>query len=402
MKYFSILVFLFIVNIGISDPIDTIPHDIINGLKCRNLTPAFVSGRIADIAVNPNNHSEYYIAAASGNIWKTTNNGTTFKPIFEKYGAYAIGCLAMDPKNPNILWAGTGENNHQRALGYGDGIYRTLDGGQSWKNMGLITSKQIGMIAIHPENTDIIYVAAEGSVWGPGGERGLYKTTDGGKTWDRILEISENTGVNNVLLDMDDPSTIYITTEQRRRRTQTRIGGGPESSIQKSTDDGKTWRKIEKGLPSVYKGGIGLAQSPVDHNIIYAIVEAAQKKGGFFRSLDKGESWKKMSDHSSSGQYYTEIVCDPQNVDKVYSLETRSAVTLDAGKTWKRVGNNKRHVDDHALWIDPNDTKHFLIAGDGGAYETFDEGANYIQKTNLPITQFYRVNVDNTKPFKLL
>ncbi len=378
---------------------DTIPHNIISNLKCRNLTPAFVSGRIADFAINPNNHSEYYVAAASGNIWKTTNNGTTFSSIFDNYGAYSIGCLAMDPKNTNIIWAGTGENNHQRAIGYGDGIYKSLDGGKSWKNMGLKKSMHIGMIAINPENTDIVYVAAEGSIWGPSDDRGLYKTTDGGKSWEKVLFISKNTGVNNVFLDIENPNTIFVTTEQRRRRTQTRIGGGPESSIRKSTDGGITWHKIEKGIPSVDKGGIGIDQSPVDPNILYAIVEAAQGKGGFFQSLDKGESWNKMSDHSSSGQYYTEIYCDPVNANKVISLETRSVVTLDGGKTWKRVGNNRKHVDDHAIWIDPNDTNHFLIGSDGGAYESFDNGANYIHKTNLPITQFYRVNVDNAKPF---
>lgn len=369
------------------------------GLKFRSIGPAFNSGRIADFAVNPKNHSEYYVGVACGNIWKTTNSGVTWKPVFDCYGSYSIGALAMDPNNSNIVWAGTGENNHQRALGYGDGVYKTIDGGENWKNMGLHDSRQIGMIAIDPRNSNIVFVAAEGSVWGPGGERGLYKTIDGGLTWQKVLEISEHTGVNNVIMDPKNPDIMYATSEQRRRHVFTKIGGGPESAVYKSEDGGETWYKIMEGLPEVHIGGMGIAISPVDHNILYLIVEAEDDKGGFFRSTNRGASWVKMSDHTSSGQYYNEIYCDPVDVDKVYSVETYSHFTEDAGKTWKRLGLENRHVDDHAMWIDPFDTKHFLIGGDGGIYETYDRGEHYIFKDNLPITQFYRVNVDNDYPF---
>lgn len=378
---------------------DTITSGDVSGLKFRSIGPAFTSGRIADFAVNPNNHSEYYVAVASGHIWKTTNNGTTFSPIFDKQGAYSIGCLAMDPHNPNVIWAGTGENNHQRALGYGDGVYKSVDGGGSWKNMGLKESRQIGMIAIDPRNTNTVFVAAEGSAWGPGGERGLYKTTDGGENWEKVLEISEHTGVNNVVIHPHAPDIMFATSEQRRRHVHTKIGGGPESAVYKSTDGGNTWRKVTSGLPGVDKGGMGIAISPVAPFPIYLIVEAAMDKGGFYRSTDVGETWQRMSDHSSSGQYYNEIYCDPVNADKVYSMETVSQYTLDAGKTWSRIGNNDRHVDDHAFWADPDDTEHFMIGGDGGVYESFDGGKNYIHKTNLPVTQFYRVAVDNSEPF---
>ncbi len=384
---------------SLTPPVDTIKSKTLTGLKFRNLTPAFVSGRIIDFAVNPHNHTEYYVATAGGGIWKTTNNGTTFQPVFDHYGAYSIGCLTIDPKNTNVIWAGTGENNHQRSVSYGDGVYKSTDGGKSWKNMGLKDSRQIGMIAIDPRNSDVVYVAAEGSVWGPGGDRGLYKTTDGGKTWKKILNISENTGVNSIFIHPKDPDVLFATSEQRRRHANIRIGGGPESAIHKSTDGGKTWRKLTSGIPSVDKGGIGLAISPVNSDVMYAIIEAAQGKGGFFRSTDRGESWKKMSSYNTSGQYYAEITCDPKNVDKVFSTETRSKYTLDGGKTWKNVGLNKRHVDDHAIWIDPENTTHFMLGCDGGIYETFDDGANYIHKTNLPVTQFYRVNVDNAFPF---
>jgi len=268
------------------------------GLTFRSIGPAWASGRISDFAVNPENNSEIYAAVSAGNIWKTTNNGTTWTPIFDKYGAYSIGCLKMDPSNPFVIWAGTGENTHQRQLGYGDGIYKSEDGGASWKNMGLKESRQIGMIAIDPGNTDVVYVAAEGSIWGPGGDRGLYKTTDGGKTWNKSLDISENTGVNNVVLDPRNPDILYATSEQRRRHVFTKIGGGPESAVYKSKDAGKTWDKIMNGLPSVNIGGMGLAISPVNPDILYIIMEAAGESSGFYRTLNRGASWEKMNSYA--------------------------------------------------------------------------------------------------------
>jgi len=378
---------------------DTLKAGDFNGLKFRSIGPAYCSGRIADFAVNPKNNAEYYVAVASGHIWKTRNAGTTWEPVFDNYGSYSIGCLAMDPENPNVVWAGSGENNHQRALGYGDGVYKTTDGGKSWKNMGLKQSRQIGMIVVDPRNTNVVYVAAEGSVWGPGGDRGLYKTTDGGKTWNKVLNISENTGVNNVIMDPRNPDLLYATSEQRRRHDFTKIGGGPESAIWKSTDAGATWEKLTSGLPGGDVGGIGIAISPADPDIVYAIIEAAGETGGFFRTTDRGASWNKMSGHNAYGQYYNEIYCDPLNADKVYSVETFSQYTEDGGKTWKNVSTKNRHVDDHAMWIDPTNTRHYLIGGDGGIYETWDGGQDFHFKNNLPVTQFYRVNVDNSLPF---
>ncbi|HPV57387.1 MAG TPA: hypothetical protein PKW61_09695, partial [Tenuifilaceae bacterium] len=284
-----------------------VKSSLVSGLKFRGIGPAFTSGRISDFAVNPKNHSEFYVAVSSGHIWKTTNKGITFEPIFDNYGAYSIGCLAMDPNNSNIIWAGTGENNHQRALGYGNGVYKSINGGKSWENMGLKESRQIGMILIDPRNSNVVYVAAEGSAWGPGGDRGLYKTTDGGKKWEKILNISENTGINNIICDPRNPDILYATSEQRRRHVFTKIGGGPESAIHKSEDGGKTWRKLTDGLPSEDMGGIGIAISPQNPDVIYAIIEAANDASGFYRSVNRGESWQKMSDHASSGQYYNEI-----------------------------------------------------------------------------------------------
>ncbi|MBK7030307.1 MAG: hypothetical protein IPH45_14405 [Bacteroidales bacterium] len=378
---------------------DTLKSSTFGGLKWRSIGPAFTSGRIADFAINPKNKSEWFVAVASGHVWKTTNNGTTFDPVFDNYGAYSMACVTYDPNNTNVVWVGTGENNHQRALGYGNGVYKSTDGGKSFTNMGLKESRQIGEVLIDPRNSDVVFVAAEGSVWGPGGDRGLYKSTDGGKNWKKVLEISENTGVNNVLLDPRNPDIMYASSEQRRRHVFTKIGGGPETAIYKSTNGGDSWDKITNGLPSVDMGGIGLAISPVNPDIVYAIIEAAEDGGGFYRTTDRGASWQKMSSHTAQGQYYNEIYCDPKNADKVYSMETVSQVTTDGGKTWTMVGLSKRHVDDHALWIDPENTQHFFIGGDGGIYETYDGGSNYIFKSNLPVTQFYRVQVDNSEPF---
>lgn len=376
-----------------------VTSNLVNGLKFRSIGPAWASGRIADLAVNPGNPSEYYAAVASGNVWKTENNGTTWKPVFDNYGAYATGVVKIDPNNYNVVWIGTGENNHQRALGYGDGVYKSTDGGKSFKNMGLKDSRQIGGIVIDPRNSDIVFVACEGSAWGPGGERGLYKTADGGKTWEKVLNISDETGINNVVIDPSAPDIMYATSEQRRRHVFSKIGGGPESAVYKSADGGKSWNKIMKGLPSGDIGGMGIDVSPVDPNVVYLIVEAAGNSGGFFRSTDKGESWEKMNSYHSSGQYYNKIQCDPKDVDRVISLDTYTQITEDGGKTWRNLGNSGRHVDDHALWIDPANTRHIIIGGDGGIYETWDNGTTWDFKENLPITQFYRVNVDNAYPF---
>ncbi len=377
---------------------DPLVSSTFGGLKFRSIGPAFTSGRIADFAVNPNNHSEYYVATASGGLWKTINSGTTWTPLADTLQAYAMGCVVIDPTNSNVVWLGTGENNHQRALGWGTGVYKSEDGGQNWKFMGLKDSRQIGGIVVDPRNSNIVFVAAEGSVWGPGGERGLYKTTDGGKTWNKVLNISENTGVNNVVMDPRDSNLLYATSEQRRRHTFTKIGGGPETAVFKTTDGGATWEKIMKGLPKSDMGGTGIAISPANPDFVYLIVEASEG-GGFFRSTNRGATWEKMSDHFAQGQYYNEIYCDPKDVNKVYSVETITQVTEDGGKTWKSFGNNQRHVDDHAMWIDPKDTDHILIGGDGGVYETFDGGKNFLFKSNLPVTQFYRVNTDNDLPF---
>ncbi|MGE5352541.1 MAG: VPS10 domain-containing protein [Acidobacteriota bacterium] len=371
-----------------------------NGLKFRSIGPALTSGRISDFAVNPKDRSEYFAAAASGGIWKTTNAGTSWTPVFDNEGSYSIGCLAMDPNNPNVIWAGTGENNSQRSVSYGDGIYRSDDGGKSWKNVGLKSSEHIGKILIDPRNSNVVYVASQGPLWGPGGERGLYKSTDNGTSWKAVLTISENTGINDMAFDPKNPDVIYASSYQRRRHVYTVIDGGPESAIYKSTDAGATWTKLSSGLPNVDMGKIGLTVSPVNTDIVYAVIEAAKGKGGFYRSTDKGATWDKMSSYvSGSAQYYNEIYADPKDPDRVYAMDTYLMVTDDGGKTFRQLGERFKHVDNHAMWIDPNNTNYYLVGCDGGIYESFDRGQMWNFKSNLPVTQFYRVAVDNTLPF---
>jgi len=371
-----------------------------SGLELRSIGPAINAGRVVDFAVHPDKHRIVYAATASGGLWKTLNAGTTWEPIFDKEKSYSIGCVTLDPTNPNVVWVGTGENNSQRSVAFGDGVYKSLDGGQNWENVGLEDSEHIGMIAVDPRDSNVVFVAAQGPLWRSGGDRGVYKTTDGGETWERVLEISDDTGANEVHLDPRNPDVVYASAYQRRRHVWTLINGGPESAIYKSTDAGANWRKITEGLPKVDMGKIGLAVSPADPDVLYAIIEAQRDKGGVFRSTDRGESWSKQSEYvSGSPQYYNELVADPKDPGRVYSMDTFLHVSSDGGKTFKRVGEKKKHVDNHAMWIDPGATDHFLVGCDGGIYETFDRGATYRFFENLPITQFYRVSVDTSKPF---
>jgi photosystem II stability/assembly factor-like uncharacterized protein len=374
--------------------------DVFSGLKLRGIGPALMSGRVGDIAVDPVKRSTWYVAAASGGVWKTTNAGTTWTPIFDGYGSYSIGCVAVDPRNHLVVWVGTGENNSQRSVGYGDGLYKSIDGGASFSRVGLDASEHIGRILIDPRDSQVVYVAAQGPLWKSGGDRGLYKTIDGGKSWKAVLTVSANTGVTDIVLDPRNPDLLYAAAYQRRRHVWTLIDGGPESGVYRSTDAGATWRKINKGLPEGDKGRIGLAISPVNPDVLYATVEAARPNSGFFRSDNGGETWVKQSSTiSTSPQYYQEIVADPRHFDRVYAMDTLLQVSEDGGKTFRPLGERWKHVDNHALWIDPADSDHLIVGCDGGLYETWDRGQTYRFTENLPITQFYKVAVDNDAPF---
>jgi photosystem II stability/assembly factor-like uncharacterized protein len=262
------------------------------GLELRSIGPALTSGRITDLAVDPENKHRWFVASADGGVWRTVNSGITFQPVFDGEVSHSIGCVTIDPNDPFVIWVGSGENNSQRVVGYGDGIYRSDDGGETWKNMGLKASEHISKIVVDPRDSLVVWVAAQGPLWGPGGDRGLYRTADGGKTWNRSLTISENTGVTDVVMDPRDPDVLYASAYQRRRHVFTLIDGGPESAIYKSVDGGANWRKITTGLPKEDMGRIGLAVAPAEPDTVYAVIEAANKAGGFFRSENRGETWE--------------------------------------------------------------------------------------------------------------
>lgn len=370
------------------------------GFRFRSVGPALTSGRISDIAVHPTDHKIWYVAVASGGVWKTTNAGTTWSPVFDNQPSYSIANVVIDPRNPNVVWVGTGENNAQRSVAYGDGVYKSVDAGRTWTNVGLKESEHIGKILIHPENSDIVFVAAQGPLSREGGERGLYKSSDGGRTWKRVLDPGKWAGASDVVMDPRNPNVLLATTWQRYRRTYGYISGGPESALWRSTDGGETWRKSQAGLPaSDDMGRVGIAISPKNPDVAYAIVEAGGSRGGFFRSRDNGVSWQRLSGESAIGLYYQEIFADPHDVDRVYSMDVRLMVTDDGGRTFRQAGERNKHVDNHALWIDPNEPDHLINGNDGGLYESFDRAQTWRYFPNLPVTQFYRIELDNSTPF---
>ncbi|MCU0238618.1 MAG: hypothetical protein MUC29_04180 [Pyrinomonadaceae bacterium] len=378
---------------------DALPSAMFSGLRFRSIGPAVTSGRVLAFAMDPNDRAKYYVAVASGGVWKTVNSGTTWTSVFDNEGAFSIGAIAIDQKNPSTVWVGTGERNSQRSAGYGDGVYKSEDGGKSWKNMGLKTSEHIGRIAIDPRDSNVVFVAAQGPLWSAGGERGLYKTTDGGKTWKAVITISEHTGVNEVHIDPSNPDIMYASSWQRRRHFYTLINGGPESAIYKSTDGGNTWAKTRSGLPPGDLGRIGLDISPANTNVVYATVEASGNLSGIFRSNDRGATWERTSSSIAQGMYWGQIIADPKDVDRIYIPSVIFQVSDDAGRTQRPLGQRLKHVDSHAIWIDPKNTDYYLAGTDGGVYESFDRGTNWHFKANLPVAQFYDVAVDNATPF---
>ncbi|MDP1831401.1 MAG: hypothetical protein Q8K67_05035 [Geothrix sp.] len=369
-------------------------------LPFRNLGPAVTSGRVGDIAVDPRKPDTWFVAASSGGVWKTVNGGTTWTPLFDKEASFSIGCVALDPRDSNTVWVGTGENNSQRSVAYGDGVYRSLDGGKHWENMGLKASQHIAKILVDPRNSQVVFVASQGPLWKEGGDRGLYKSLDGGKTWKAVLTVDAHTGVTDIVMDPRNPDLLYAATYQRRRHVWGMVNGGPGSGIHKSADGGQTWTRVKEGLPKEDMGRIGLAIPEGEPDTVYATIEAANKAGGFFRSTDGGQTWERRNERVSvSAQYYQEIFCDPKDPRRVYAMDTWMQVTEDGGKTWRRVGETSKHVDNHALWIDPANTDHLVSGCDGGVYESRDKGATWEFKANLPIIQYYRVAVDDARPF---
>lgn len=373
-----------------------------DALNLRNIGPAFNGGRIADIEFHPDNENIWYVAVGSGNVWKTTNAGTTWEPIFDNEDSYSIGYITIDPNNPNTIWVGTGEDVGGRHVGYGDGIYKSTDGGDSWENMGLEESEHISEIIVHPKDSDVVWAAAEGPLWSSGGQRGLYKTTDGGETWEKKLGGNEWTGVTDIVIDPRNPDLLYAATWQRHRNVAAYMGGGPGSGIHKSTDGGESWDELESGLPDSNMGKIGLAVSPQESDIVYAAIELDRRTGGVFKSDDRGESWKKMSDAVAGGtgpHYYQELYASPHHFGKLYLVSNYTLISDDHGANFNQMNNERKHVDDHAIAFKEDDPDYILVGTDGGLYESHDLTESWRFIDNMPIMQYYKVSVDDAEPF---
>ncbi|MDO8836105.1 MAG: hypothetical protein Q7V01_10940, partial [Vicinamibacterales bacterium] len=427
---------------------DRLTAEVLKGLELRSIGPSLVTGRIADVAIDPKNPSVWYVASAFGGLWKTVNRGVTFTPIFDEGPSFTLCCVVVDPKDSNVIWLGTGENKSQRSAHFGDGVYKSLDAGKTWKQVGLPTSEHIGKIVIDPRNSKTVFVASQGPLFSSGGERGLFKTTDGGATWQAVLTISADTGISDVVIDPNKPDVMYASAYQRRRHVGQMIGGGPEGGIFKTTDAGKTWKKLAGGLPTGDVGRAGLAiDGRKKPSTVFALIDAKRAESGFYRSDDAGTTWARIGKMAPAGAgrgaaagpaapatpaaraagapagaqaaqpaaapqvddwfrgggaaYYHELFVDPHRADTIYSINVNMERSTDGGKTWHRTNweNTGVHVDHHDIEFNPSDPKHILLANDGGLYESYDEGATWRFFATLPITQFYRLSVDNAKPF---
>jgi len=379
------------------------PTDRFKNLEFREIGPAVMGGRIDDFAVVESNPNIVYVGTASGGVWKTTNNGTTWEPVFDKEGVSTIGDIAIAPSDPSIVWVGSGEPNNRQSSSWGDGVYKSIDAGKTWKNMGLEKTQHIGRIVIHPKNPDIVYVAAQGHLWGPNPERGVYKTTDGGKNWSQALKINDDTGVTDIAIDPESPDILYAAAYERRRSPYGFNGGGPDSAIYKTIDAGANWKKLTKGLPWENGGGdtgrIGLGIYRKDSNIVYA--EIQHEKGGTFRSEDKGETWKRMGETNPRPSYYSQIRIDPNNDLRIWELGAQMFYSEDGGKTFTTQRVHGIHGDYHAMWIDPANSNHMITGSDGGIHWSDDAGKNWNFLNVIAIGQFYEISLDNEKPYHI-
>ncbi|MGC1934615.1 MAG: hypothetical protein WA681_06305 [Candidatus Acidiferrales bacterium] len=368
-----------------------------SGLKMRAIGPAIMGGRIDDIAVDPSDHETIYLGAAAGGVWKTTDGGMSWTSTWDSEPNPSIGALAVAPSNPSTVWVGTGEANNRQSASWGDGVYKSTDAGKTWTHMGLDDTQAIGRIVIDPTNADVVYVAALGHLWGPNPERGLFKTTDGGKTWNKVLFVNDDTGVTDVAIDPQSPTTLYAAAYERRRTTWGFNGGGPGSGVYKTTDGGATWNKLTNGLPTGDDGRIGVAVYRKNPNIVYALIQNAA--GGVFRSEDKGATWTKMSSDDPRPSYFSQIRVDPNNDLRIWMGGVEISYSEDGGKTFSTQRVKDVHSDFHAIWIDPDDSSYMLVGCDGGIYESRDAGRDWDHLNVMPLGQAYEVGYDNQEPY---
>ncbi len=375
------------------------------GLSFREIGPAVTGGRIHDVEALPDDPATIYAASASGGLWKTENKGTTWESLFDDQPVSTFGDVALAPSNPDVVWAGTGEQNNRQSTSWGNGVYRSTDAGETWTHLGLEETRHIGRVQVHPEDPDVAYVAAQGNLWAPSETRGVYKTTDGGDTWEKVLYVDEYTGTVDLVMDPEDPDVLYAAAYQRLRRTWGFNGGGPGSGIYKTADGGDTWSELTDGLPDGEKGRIGLAIAQTNPDVLYATVEHAEE-GGTYRTRDAGATWTKVNDLNPRPMYYSHIEVDPTDAERVFVMSTEFYMSEDAGETFTQMPTRPTydvgvHSDHHTLWVDPNDPTHFYLAGDAGLHETWDRGETYSKISNLPIAQFYAIGLDNRDPYRI-
>jgi photosystem II stability/assembly factor-like uncharacterized protein len=384
-------------------------------LRPREIGPAAMSGRIVDLAVVEQDPTVFYVASSTGGVWKTTDNGVRFAPVFFREAVHSVGDIAVHQRDTSMVWVGTGERASRQSSGWGDGVYKSVDGGRTWRNMGLGESKHIGRIALHPDDPEVVFVAAMGHLWGPNEERGLYRSLDGGETWERVLHVDGEAGAVDVAMDPSDPRILYAATYQRRRRPWGFHGGGPGSGLYKSTDGGSSWVRLtnsglENGLPEGDMGRIGITVYRSDPNIVYISLEQGerynastayeQRRAGIYRSEDKGETWTFQSDWNPRPMYASQPLVDPNDDQRLYMLNAYS-YSDDGGKTFTVPREHRTHGDDRLVWVNPRDSRHVMKADDGGLGISYDRGDHFLYVTHLPVSQWYRVSVDMAHPYNV-
>ena len=374
-------------------------ESLLNGLKFRSIGPAVMGGRVDDFAVVESDPRIFYVGTAAGGVLKTTNGGTTWEPVFDDVGSPSIGDITLAPSNPAIVYVGTGEANNRQSSSWGNGVYKSMDAGKTWKHLGLKETHHIGRIVVHPTNPDLVYVAALGDLWGPNPDRGVFMSTDGGATWNKTLYIDDDTGVSDIAIDPQSPNVLYAAAYMRRRTVFGYNGGGPKGGLYRSLDGGKTWEKLTKGLPAT--GDVGRCAVEVfrrNSNIVYALIEH-MTQGGVYRSDDKGATWTRQSDTNPRPSYYSQIRIDPNNENKIWVLGAPLYMSEDGGRTFTQARGNGIHSDHHAMWIDPANGDHLIIGNDGGVHVTWDAGRHWDFLNNVPIGQFYEVAYDFQRPY---